>query len=162
MIEIVLIIALGLATLSGFHKGMIYTIGSFVGFIVAALLASRWYGPLGNTLGDGAVADVIAFILLYFLISWLVAWGFGLLSATFNVVAIIPGMKLLNRLGGGILGLVEGAFFIGIGIIVVRHITGDVDFLATSEVARLCIKMANVFVPLLPDAVKNVNPVLNT
>lgn len=160
MIEIALLILIVLAGLSGFRKGFIFTIGSFLGFVIATFLASRWYEGLSSTFGGSTAAEIIAFIALYVLISALVSWGFGLINSTFNLVAIIPGMKLINRLGGAILGLVEGALFIGMAVIIIRYVTGN-DFLADVSVAEICVTIASVFIPLLPDVVKNSDPLLN-
>ncbi|MBI3120050.1 MAG: CvpA family protein [Candidatus Kerfeldbacteria bacterium] len=161
MINIALVIVLALSALSGFRKGLIYAVGGILGFIVATFLASRWYEGLGETFGGSIASEIISFIVLYVLISGVIMWGVGLINSTFNLIAIIPGMKLLNRLLGTVVGVLEGALFIGIVVLAVRHITGNTDFVADSEVVQWCVKIARLLVPLLPAEMKNLSPVFN-
>lgn len=159
IVNIALAIVLLIAALSGFRKGFIYTIGSLVGLVVATFLSTRWYVGLGNTLGGSKAAEIVAFLVLFAVISGVISWGFGVLTSVFNTVAIVPGMKLLNRLGGLVLGVFESAVFIGMIILIVRNVTGNA-FLEDPYLAELCVTAAKMFVPLLPDAVKNAEPFL--
>ena len=43
-------------------------------------------------------------------------------ASVFNLVAIIPGMKFLNRLGGGIIGFAEAVLVWGLILLFVRQV----------------------------------------
>src|SRR4029077_15006219 len=103
----------------GFWTGLIQSIGGLVGLFLGSIIASRNYVHFGDLMtpvfnGNHLLANIFAFILIFMIVTRLVGLSFYFVNKIFNFIAIIPGLKFLNRLGGGIFGFLEGALFIGI------------------------------------------------
>ncbi len=102
----------------GFFTGLVQGIGAIVGLYLGALLATAYYKPIGDFLtpifgGNAVVAALVAFSLLFLLITKLVGIGFYLVSRLFQVISIIPGLRMIDRLGGLGLGVLEGILIVG-------------------------------------------------
>lgn len=115
---IALIIIAGFA-LFGFASGLIRGIGSIVGIILGAIVATKNFAAVGGFLlpflgGNKLVAGVTAYLLLFLAMSALIGFLFLSLDRIFQLVAIIPGLKALNRIGGLLLGIVEGVLIVGV------------------------------------------------
>src|SRR5437762_1075274 len=103
----------------GFWTGLIQAIGGLIGLFVGEILASRYYVNFGALLkpvfnNNGIIADIFAFILIFLIVTRLVGVVFYFVNKIFNFIAIIPGLKFINRLGGAVFGFLEGALFTGI------------------------------------------------
>lgn len=149
-----LIIILLIYILSGLISGLIYKLGSLIGTILAIVLAGRYYDDLARLLGDSTLVKVLAFIIIFIVVSQLLGLLFKLINKVFNLVAILPFLKSINRLGGAILGLVEGALTLGIIIYFVARILPESQALLNSDVSKFLIKIGNWVAPLLPEVVR--------
>lgn len=147
----------------GFWTGLIQSVGGLVGLFVGQIVASRWYEHFGNLLSpvfkdNHLVANIFAFILLFLLVSRLVGLLFWLVNKVFNFIAIIPGLKMVNRLGGAVFGLLEGALFIGITLQFLAHLPISTPFagtIANSAMAKYFLDITAWLVPLFPAFIKN-------
>lgn len=97
----------------GFKSGVFRTMGGLLGSIVGFVAASVWYEDLGRWFQDSWSWNldwsyVAAFILVYLVFNQLVGWLFLLLQRMFDVMSILPTLKVANWAGGLILGLFEG------------------------------------------------------
>ncbi len=157
-----IVILLGFV-LNGLFKGLIRLFGHFVGLIIGAYVASHfylfffdWWKNIFN--GHEAIGKVITFILLFVLVTWLMDFIFKLIEKLFNLIAIIPGSKYINNVAGAILGFLEGALFLGLIIFVISRYALIGNFfgaqLTTSVVAPFLLKIVNLILPILPDALK--------
>src|SRR3989338_3665912 len=162
LFDVILLIALGGFVLYGFWFGIIHSLGVLVGTIVGAFLAGQYYdevarwiqGLVGGSLG---VWNVVIFLLIFALGNRFVGFLFWLIERVFNVLTVIPFLKTINRLAGAILGLVEGVLVIGLTLYVAERYPVGVWFLKffpPSIVAKECIRVANILVPLLPEALR--------
>lgn len=156
-----LVIIAGFA-LAGLWFGLIHTVGSLAGTVAGAYLASRYYEPMASwlikTTGWGEnTTKVIMFILAFIIINRLVGFAFFLLDKVLSLITRLPFINSLNRLLGFLLGLVEGVFTIGLVVYFIeRFPLSDkiMGLLAVSKIAPYTSKIANIFIPLLPDALK--------
>lgn len=160
MIDIILIIILAGFTFYGLFLGLIRTIGSLAGFLVALWVASHFYLNLyawahSVFLNHQIVGKIISFMIIFVSVRFLVVYGFSLINKTFNLLAIIPFMKLFNRLGGAILGFLEGSLIIGVVLIIgtnyyiLENLT--LKIIANSKIAPLILKIAKIIMPLIPE-----------
>ena len=149
----------------GLVTGLIQTLGSIFGMFLGAFLAGQWYDNISGIFGlaDNQIANIIAFIAIFFVIMKLVGLIFLLINKVFKIIAIVPGLKFLNRIGGMILGTIEGAFFIGICLnFIARFAEGTFfeDLLISSGVSKFFINITNFIMPLLPEAVEKLQSVI--
>ncbi len=116
--DLVLIAIAALFILAGLYHGFIRTLGSLVGLIggiFVAIFGIQWLDTIWP-ISDYAVAQVIVFIIILAIASQLIGWLFELLDRAYKLLTIIPFVSGINKLLGGILGVLE-AFVVLSGII---------------------------------------------
>lgn len=157
-VDLILLIILFGFVLYGFWFGLIHTLGGLVGVVIASILATRLYEPLGEWAhlifgGPLNIVEVITFIIVFFLITRVVGFAFYIAERIFKFISIIPFLKSINRLLGAILGFAEGVFLVG-GVILVMAVVplgSRVErALSASSVARYLVGTYRVMTPLLP------------
>lgn len=166
LIDFLLIIVLLGFIWFGFWFGLIHTLGALVGTFLGAWLASRVYLPLYDlvvnwTGYESEWIKIAIFIIIFIIINRLVGFGFYILDRTFRFVSFIPFLKTINRIGGAVLGLVEGAFSLGL----ILYFTGTINLplaveqaILNSDIAQNLISFAGILIPLLPQVWDKFSP----
>jgi len=158
--DTILLLALAGFVFYGLFFGLIRTLGVFVGVIVGAFVAGRFYLNFFGLIQDlffgfDNLGKVICFIILFSLTNRLVGFGFSLLDKTFDVISIIPFLKTINRLAGAVLGFVSGGLILGLMLYVAARYSfvGNWfgDWLVNSQMAPFLLKFVKVLLPLLPE-----------
>jgi len=161
--DIALIIIVAAFALNGFSKGLIRLLGNIVGLIFGIFIASRFYLQFyiwAETwfAGRENLGKVLSFIIVFIAVTLAVDFVFIIIEKIFKLISIIPFTKLLNRLLGAALGFIEGSLFIGIILFVISRYAwiGTLfgDKLVSSQVAPFFLKMVNLVMPILPEALK--------
>lgn len=167
--DIVLIALLLISTWHGLSHGLIRLLGSLVALIAGGFLASRYYLLFFDWSqdfwpGDEGLGKTLSFAVLFIAVTWVINMGFRLLSKFWGSLSIIPFTKLINHGLGAVIGFLEGAFFLGLIIYVSSKyaILGSLwgDTLTTSQVAPYLLKITNLILPALPDALKALQSVI--
>jgi uncharacterized membrane protein required for colicin V production len=163
IIDVILIVILSGFIFYGLFNGIIRMFGAFVGLIVGAIFASRFYLLVADMIepmffGYNNIGKVLTFIILFSLISKLTGMGFFLIEKAFNLISIIPFLKTINRLAGATMGFFVGGMTIGLVLYVIsRYTLLDTLFgiwLNDSSLAPIFLKMSNLLLPLLPTVLK--------
>lgn len=162
LFDIILLIIIGGFALFGLWFGLIHTIGSLLGTVVGAYAASRFYEPLALWLEKITgwqinTARVIMFIIAFIIINRVVGFLFWIVDKVLSIFTRLPFVSSINRLLGLIAGLFEGLFSVGLVIYFIERFPLSekiMNLIAPSEVAPYASKVANMLVPLLPDALK--------
>jgi len=107
--DTILLIILAGFVFYGLFFGLIRTLGSLVGIVAGAWLASRLYLSVYEWaenlfFGYDNLGKVVTFIILFVLINRLVGFAFTLLDKAFNIISIVPFLKTINRLAGHLAG----------------------------------------------------------
>jgi uncharacterized membrane protein required for colicin V production len=113
-----LLIIAGTFIISGFYYGFIRTVGSLIGLIggiISGVLVLRWIDSIWS-ISDHPIWQIILFLLISGVISQLIGWIFELIDRAYKLLSIIPFLTGINKLLGGIVGVIE-AFIIISGII---------------------------------------------
>lgn len=118
-VDIIFIGIIIVFTVSGFVMGLIQGIGALIGLAAGFWAAIRLFDSFGDILtpiffGHSVGAHIAAFIIIFILASRLVGLIFWLIDKFFHIISIIPFLKSINRLGGALLGLVEGILICGL------------------------------------------------
>jgi len=161
--DIVLLVILAGFIINGLFKGLIRLLGHVAGIIIGAYVSSHfylvffeWAKNIFN--GHDNAGKVIIFILLFIVVTRLTDWLFVLIEKIFKFIAFIPGSKYINNLLGAALGFVEGGLFLGLILFVaIRYTPLGATFakqLTESVIAPFLLKMVNIILPILPDALK--------
>lgn len=158
---ILLIIIIGF-TAWGFANGLIRAVGGIIGIILGAIIASRYYVPLGEIIrpffGDyGGLAFIVSFVFLFLLVGRLFGIVVYFFEKAFDVLAIIPFLKSINRLAGAIFGFLLGCLIVGTILFVAGKYsqwTAFNDAVFSSQLAQFVLSISRVLTPLFPEAVR--------
>ena len=161
LVDLAILIVLSGNVFLGFKTGLIQAIGSIVGLILGAWLAGMWYEGLAARLmpmmnNNENAANILGFIILFILIAKAIGFIAYLIDRAFRLVAIIPGMKLLNRLGGAVVSLIEGVLFFGLIFTFAEPFAAGTVFeapIANSQFVGALMASVGWLTPLLPQIV---------
>ncbi len=169
--DLVLILFLAGFVFNGLAKGLIRLLGRILGLVIGAIIASYYYIPFYNwslnyvSLGEG-VGKVLSFIVLFVVATRIIDWIFVYLEKLFKFISIIPFTKLINRLLGGVLGFLEGALFLGVIVYVINQYAFlDGLFSSQMETSMLVpylLWFIQILLPILPEAIKAVESIMET
>lgn len=167
-LDFVLLFFLAGYIITGWSAGLIYSVGSLLGIGVGAFAASRWYDDLAPHIsglmgGNDAAASIVAFTILFVFSAQIFALLVTLVNKIFNMVAIVPGMKFTNRVGGAILGALQGALALGITLQLASRIplTPEIQGgLEGSSLAPFFMSTASWLVALLPKVLRDVQGII--
>jgi len=166
--SILAIILLGFA-FRGFSTGLIRMIGSLLGTVIGAFVASHFYLVFFESIrgwfnGLDNLGRVVSFIVLFIVISNVVVFIFKIIDKTYDFLSIIPFLGAINRVGGAILGVLVGGLVIGLLLFVfAKYVvigTALSGWLMSSEIAPTLIYMAKILMPLLSFSLKNLKSVI--
>lgn len=160
--DISLLVIIALFAITGFRLGFIHTLGSVIGTILGVYLASRYYEPMAafivaHTGWGGNVPRVVMFILAFIVINRLVGFVFWLIDKIFGIITKLPFISSINRLLGLFLGILEGIITIGVIIFFLERFPISeklMNMIAASDIAERISKIANMFIPLLPEGLQ--------
>ena len=161
--DILILVIAGGYVWGGFWAGLIQSIGGVIGLFLGVIIASRTYESVGNFInpvfgGHEITGYIFAFLLVFMLVTRLVGLAFYFINKMFKFIAIVPGLKLLNNIGGAIFGFIEGALFIGLTLQFISHLPISNNFaelIANSALAGYCLTVAVWLVPLFPGVLKS-------
>ena len=148
LFDVIVILAVCWFVLFGFWFGLVQTLGSLFGIIVAALTAGRLY-----TLAPPGISQFGAFVGSFLVIQRLVGFLFYFVNKTFHLLTIIPFLKTINRLAGAAFGIVEGVVVVGTVLLVASRFDLGQWFttgLTNSPIAPKLVGAASIILPLLP------------
>ncbi len=166
--DLILVILLGGFVLYGLWFGLIHSFGTLVGTVLGAFGAGRLFEPIAMKLlwlfgGNQNLARIVVFIVLFTIGNRVVGFAFYLIEQTFKVLTIIPFLSSLNRIGGAILGFLEGSLVLGGTLYLATKFPLGGAFstaLGQSKVAPYLLGVAAVVIPLLPELVRKLEGVL--
>lgn len=148
-IDIIFIIPIVWFTYQGFQRGFIIELASLAALILgiyAALSFSEYAeGFLVNNLNlEPTYLPVVSFILTFIVIVFLVYSVGKILEKVINMVAL----GFINKLAGGVFGLLKGAVLISIVLMVINHFNDDL-IAAEKKKGSMLYKPVEGIAPLL-------------
>lgn len=164
--DIALLVLLFGFTWAGFWYGIIQTLGGIVGVIAGAVIAGRFAPTAGSWisgLGNVQFSQWVAFVIIFVVVNRAVAIATGVIGKVLNVTKLVPGVAAANRLGGALVGLVEGALTLGLLIALAERLQVSqplLNLLDDSVIANILSSIGSSLMPLLPEAIKGAQSVL--
>lgn len=168
LFDVILIVLLAGFVFYGLFFGLIQTLGGLFGVLAGTLVAGWLHSPIGEAIaplfwGNAMLAKIIAFIVIFILVNRLAGFVFYLLDKAFKILRIIPFLKSINSILGGIVGFIEGAFLLG-GILYIAARYPVIDWLNNamvgSDIARYLTIVFKLIAPLLPEAVRQIQSII--
>lgn len=163
LFDIVLLVVATGFVLFGIRFGFIHTVGSLVGVVAGAFVATHYGAPLAAWFARLTNFDIqqlgkwVVFLIIFFVVGRLVGFLFWLVDKSLNVLLRLPFLNSINHLLGGILGFFEGSFIIGLSLFYGKQlpVAQIVKLISESKLAEYFISISKVLLPLVPEAVKN-------
>lgn len=115
LVDIITIALIVFFTLLGFKAGLIKTFGGFLGSVVGFIAGAAITYWLINNIDffNHDVVAVITFVILSGLMMKVVEFFFDLLDRAYRFLTIIPFLKSINKLLGGVFGFFEALVSLG-------------------------------------------------
>jgi len=169
ILDIILLLILFGFICFGLGHGLIYTIGSILGVIIGTWVGGLYYEKLADLAlplfsGNSNLAKVVCFLVIFLVVCKIVGFIFYLLDKIFKFISIIPFLKSINRLLGAILGLLEGMVVLGLIFYFYSKYPFWLffnDLITNSQLVPYFLKIAKILLPLLPQVLKQIEPILN-
>ncbi len=149
-LDIVLLVAIALATVAGLGIGLIRAALYLAGLIFGIVLAGHYYIPFSHLLDavlQPNVAKVVAFIII--LVAVMAAAVF--LAMFLRQGASVIKLGWADRLGGAVFGLLMGALLCGCLLAIWVKFVGGGEAITESTVAGILLDRLPMVLALLPD-----------
>jgi len=156
-LDIVILVAIALATVAGLGIGIIRAALSLIGLVVGVVLAGHYYIPFSHLLSfvlQPGVAKVVAFVIILVAVMAAVVWLAILLRRATKAVKL----GWADRFGGAVFGLVLGAIFCGALSAIWAKSAGAEGAIAESTLAPILLDRFPKVLALLPqefDAIRS-------
>lgn len=149
----------------GFWYGLIYSIGTIFGIIIGAFSAGHYYIQVASMFSDepSNFAKVVVFILIFGIVNKFIGFAFWIIDKIFNILSIIPFLKTINRLAGGVLGIFEGVLTLGVFIFIyAKHPFSTIinEQLNISIISPWLLKVTSILHPLWPDVLERLKSLI--
>jgi membrane protein required for colicin V production len=126
IIDIVILISLIIAAISGFMKGLVLSVASFVGFFLGILVSFRFAGSVQQILMDLTGSEGRYLYLVGFLICFvLVTIAVHLIGKAIEKVVEMVALGFLNRLTGAAFGVLRSLLVFSALIYALAYIDPD-------------------------------------
>lgn len=161
-LDIGLLIYMLIHTLSGIKRGLIHVLGSLIGMIVGAYIALHYSLDIAKWFAKVSGFDIqqlgkwVMFLVVFIVISQLIGFLFWLGERAFGFMVRLPFISSINHLLGGLLAFFEGAFLIGLALYYAKFlpVPGLDAGMAVSKFTPWFIKISQIFLPLVPEFIK--------
>lgn len=166
--DAVLILILFAFAFTGFWFGFIHMLGSFASIVLAAVISGRYFDFVAQKLsflfgGYENLGRIVTFVIIFLVVTRLVGFVFWLINKLFNLLALLPFLKTINRLGGAAFGFFEGVILSSLSLyLLVRYPLSETltQALSNSRVVDYLLNIANRVAPLLPEVVQKARAVV--
>lgn len=168
ILDLILLIFLGAFVLYGFYVGLVKMILKLIATITAIIITVNVYIPVYETFpfigfGSENLGKIISFIVILAIVNYLLSLIFGFIAKLLKIITSLPVVSFVNRVLGGILGLLQGLFILGVIIFVSSPFVLNSDFfnplIAESSLAPMFLKV-NVWIsPFIPKALEMIDSV---
>ena len=146
----------------GLYFGVIHTLGSLIGVVVGAFIASHlsaWLGWIASYvfLWDEKTATFWTFVISFVVINRVVGLLFHIISRVTQILERLPFLNTASKVLGGVLGFVEGLLVMGLILSVAKQYEIGyfwTQMINSSWVALWLVGVATILQPLLPDVMK--------
>jgi len=148
-LDIIILVIIVVATLTGLKVGIIKAALSLAGVIVGVILAGCYYVALAGELtfiSQDSLAKIAAFAIILIVVMLIAV----LLAALLKWVVSAMMMGWVNRLGGAVFGFVLGAVFCGALLAMWVKFLGVAGVIAESSLTTLLLDRFPIVLALLP------------
>ncbi|MDD5190669.1 MAG: CvpA family protein [Dehalococcoidales bacterium] len=153
-LDIVILAYLVVSVITGIAQGLIKSVLSLVGIIVGLILAANYYHQLANVFGfisNKDIAEIVAFILIMGAVLALAALLALVLKTIINSILL----GWVDRIGGGVFGLLMGVLTVSGILAVIVKLTGS-NLISESAIAGFLLDKFPIVLSFLPSEFKTI------
>lgn len=153
-LDIVLIIILAASVIAGIIRGFIRQLIGIIAVVAGIVIASRYFRQAGvfygSFINNELLADFLGFITVFFAIV-----GGGALIGVLLTKLMKGPLAVLNRVGGGALGIIKGVLICGVIVFALLNFKVATAAMETSKTAPVCLGITKAAISLIPTEVKS-------
>jgi len=153
-LDLILILIIVAFVLKGLRKGLISSLGSFLGFVFTLFIMSRLYPWLMIYFNGTFWTKILVFIFALIVISIIIRIAIWIVERVFKVFSFIPGTKSINRLLGAGLGLISGLLLASFLVWMILKLPLENSWLQiqveNSYLVKPMLLIAYVWIPVVP------------
>jgi membrane protein required for colicin V production len=153
-LDVVLLVILGLTVVVGFLKGFLKQIIGIAAVIAGLILAAVYYWGIAEVLKtfirNELVANFLGFVIIFVCVLIL-----GSLAGYLLTKAMKGPLAFVNRLFGGVLGLVKGVLICGVFVFALLVFRVAEGALLESRLAPACYGITRAAVHLIPKELRD-------
>ena len=153
-LDIVIIIYLIISVITGIAQGLIKSILSLIGIIVGLILASNYYKQFADVLAfisNKDIAQIVAFILILGAVIAIAAMIAVAMKTVINAIML----GWIDKIGGGIFGLIMGVLTVSGILAVIVKLTGT-NIITDSALAGFLLDKFPIILGFLPSEFKTI------
>jgi len=165
--DVILLLILFGFIMFGLWFGLIHTLGAIVGTFAGAFFAGLWYSGLASWLehvfGNPNLMKIFAFIFIFIIINRLIGFAFYVLDKMFRFLSVVPFLKSISRLLGGVFGFFEGILVIGLSLFIIARFPVSDWFTSVLEGSKLApwfINVSKILQLMLPEILRQIHSVI--
>ena len=163
-LDIIFIIIIVSCTFWGLKKGLIKVVGGIIGIFVGIYFAGLLYSQVSDWLMDllgfssQTAGDILGYIVVFIVANRL----FALLILILDKIFSLPIIGGINRILGGIFGLIEGVLIVSIITIVLSNLAfiGADSVLAESKIVPLTNPIFEFIKPIFPKGFESISNII--
>lgn len=153
-LDIVILFILGISVLFGVIKGLIRELLSIAFFVVAVVLAFLFYQDVGQlfmkSIKNNEVSNFAGFLTIFFVV---IIIG-SIITYTVKKVFIVGPLKPIDRVLGGVFGLIRGILIAGVIVFGLTAFPVKTEWRTSSKLSPHVVKTIDVFYGLFPEKYK--------
>lgn len=153
-----------LFSITGYMRGLVATVVSWAGTLLALFISFRFFKPLGDWLSNlfgwsGGAVHFIVFVIAFILLFVGVELIFKLINRALKIVTELPIISFANRILGLLFGVVQGVLISMVLLFVMSKFPFSAYLTSSTDSSILAPKLQTVMVlaqPMIPGAVKTI------
>jgi membrane protein required for colicin V production len=145
-----ILMVLGLTVIGGLQQGFFRSVFSLGGLLIGLIVAAWNYAHLAALLMPMVRIEPIADAIAFILIALLVMVVFGIAGSVLHKMFHRIGLGCLDRIAGGVFGLVQGLFLVTLGILVAVAFFPEAHWLVDAKLPRLFFGACHVTTHMTP------------
>jgi membrane protein required for colicin V production len=153
-----------LFSITGYMRGFVATVVSWVGTILAIFISLHFFKPLGDWLSNifgwsGGAVHFLVFALAFILLFIGVELLFKLINRALRIITELPVISFANRILGLLFGVIQGVLVAVILLFVISkfpvsaYLTSSVDNSILAPKLQVVIVLAQ---PMIPGAIQTI------
>lgn len=152
LVDAITLLALGFFLMRGVKEGMLARAATVIGFFLALVVVRNYYVDLQGVIIGLPDKSYLTAIIAVAVLAGLFGYALRLMDKSLDFAKMVPGIGSMNKLGGAILGILEGVVILSLVVYGSYNFWGEdvvEEFLANTLFATLLQHSTNFVTPIV-------------